>query len=187
MTSARAAAICPSRPATAFVPCTKCTGMFASRENASTWSSKSAGLAAAIAISSGRALPVASNSRIQRNASITSCCGLAHENRIGWAPLGGSTRISAFVSRHQLGTCRGPAIQETGTTSLNSRRRGRQHGDISLWPWISTGPKHNLGIADPSAGEVHKLLRTFHRWRQPAQHLRFESPYCLQSRMRFVG
>ena len=133
-TSARAAALCPSRPATALVPCTKCTGMFASRESASTWSSKSAGLAAAIAISSGRAFPDASNSRIQRKASITSCCGLAHENRIGWAPLGRSTRISAFVSRSQAGTCRDPAIQLRGTTSLNARRRGRQHGDISLWP-----------------------------------------------------
>ena len=48
-------------------------------------------------------------------------------------------------------------------------------------------PQDNLGVADPTAGEVHKLLRTFHRWRQPAQHLGFERSYCLQSRMCFAS
>ena len=50
--------------------------MFASWARASTWSSKSAGLAAVMAICSGRAVPDASIFRTQRNASSTSCWGL---------------------------------------------------------------------------------------------------------------
>jgi len=79
-------------------------------------------------------IPIASNFRTQRKASSTSCWGVAQENRIGWAPLGASIRISTRVSLNQSGTCRGPATQKSGTVSLNAPRSGRQAGDISLWP-----------------------------------------------------
>jgi len=49
-------------------------------------------------------------------------------------------RISARICRIQSGTCREPAIHVSGTISLSAASSGRQHGDISLWPWISTGP-----------------------------------------------
>ena len=56
-------------------------------------------------------------------------------------------RISTRVFWIQSGTCREPAIQVTGTTSARACNRGRQHGDISLWPWTSMGP--STGFAKP--------------------------------------
>jgi len=74
-------------------------GMFASRARASTWSSKSAGLAAAMAISSGRAVPDGSSKEMAAAfcpaccATIFSSCRLAR-----WtAPTG--MPVSAEIAR----------------------------------------------------------------------------------------
>ena len=51
-----------------------------------------------------------------------------------------SRRMSIFISSSHDGADLDPAAQTTGTVVVNDANKGRQHGDISLCPWISTGP-----------------------------------------------
>jgi hypothetical protein len=72
--------------------------------------------------------------------SSVSCCGVAQENRWNSGSIGASRRMSILIASSPDGADLDPPTHMTGTVVVNAANKSRQHGDISLCPWISTGP-----------------------------------------------